>query len=48
MPEGILGLLKEVSNGEAISNERLQQALNDFNDREWKVGAALRRIDFIC
>jgi hypothetical protein len=45
-PKGILSLLKEVADGEKLSEERIQQFLNDFNDREWKVEAALHRVDF--
>jgi hypothetical protein len=39
-------LLKEVAAGRALSEQQVQHALNDFNDREWNVEAALERIDF--
>jgi hypothetical protein len=45
-PKGILSLLKEVAKGEPLAEERIQKALTDFNDREWRVEAALQRIDF--
>jgi hypothetical protein len=45
-PTGILSLLKEVAAGHELSDKRIQKALSDFNDREWKVEAALRRVDF--
>lgn len=45
-PRGVLSLLHEVANGEELSEKRIQQALSDFNDREWRVGEALRRINF--
>jgi hypothetical protein len=45
-PGGILSLLKEVAVGKELSDRRIQKALSDFNDREWKVEAALRRVDY--
>jgi hypothetical protein len=45
-PKGILSLLKEVADGEPLTEKRIQNALIDFNDREWKVEKALQRIDF--
>jgi hypothetical protein len=39
-------LLKEVAAGHELSDNRIQKALSDFNDREWKVEAAPRRVDF--
>jgi hypothetical protein len=45
-PKGILSLLHDVVNGEELSDGRIQQALGDFNDREWAVTEALQRIDF--
>jgi flagellar biosynthesis regulator FlbT len=45
-PAGILNLLKEVAAGKELSDKRIQKALSDFNDREWKVEAALQRVDF--
>ncbi len=45
-PTGIFSLLKEVAAGKELSDKRIQKALNDFNDREWKVEAALQRVDF--
>lgn len=45
-PRGVLGLLRQVVEGEVLSEKRIQQALGDFNDREWKVARALQRIDF--
>ena len=45
-PRGVLSLLHEVADGEELSEKRVQQALGDFNDREWKVAEALRRINF--
>jgi hypothetical protein len=45
-PDGILSLLKEIVAGRTPSEQRIQHALNDFNDREWNVEAALQRIDF--
>lgn len=47
MPKGILSLLYEVVDGEELSDRRIQQALGDFNDREWAVADALQRIDFL-
>jgi flagellar biosynthesis regulator FlbT len=45
-PTGILSLLREVAAGKKLTETRIQKALSDFNDREWKVEAALRRVDF--
>jgi hypothetical protein len=45
-PRGILSLLHQVADGEEITQDRIQQALSDFNDREWQVAEALQRIDF--
>jgi hypothetical protein len=45
-PRGIVSLLKEVANGETLTEERIQQALTDFNDREWRVEEVLRRINY--
>jgi hypothetical protein len=41
-----LSLLKEVAAGRVLPEQRVQHALNEFNDREWNVEAALQRIDF--
>lgn len=46
MPRGIHSLLREVAEGEELTEKRIQQALSDFNDREWKVESALQHIDF--
>ena len=46
MPNGVLSILKQMAEGEAIPAERIQQALIAFNDREWQVRSALRAIDF--
>jgi flagellar biosynthesis regulator FlbT len=43
---GVLSLLHQVADGEELSEERVQQALSDFNDRDWTVANALRRINF--
>ncbi|WP_439358606.1 hypothetical protein [Bradyrhizobium sp. DASA03007] len=44
-PSGILSLLRQVVDGDELSDKRIQQALNDFNDREWEIARALRRIE---
>jgi hypothetical protein len=46
MPKGVLSLLKEAERGDKLSPERIEQALTDFNDREWKVQDALHAINF--
>lgn len=46
-PNGVLRLLHQVVDGEELSDWRIQQALGDFNDREWAVADALQRIDFL-
>ncbi|WP_050628094.1 hypothetical protein [Bradyrhizobium viridifuturi] len=44
-PRGILSLLRQVVDGEELSHKRIQQALNDFNDREWEIARTLVRIE---
>jgi hypothetical protein len=45
-PDGILGLLKEVADGKRPTGARLQQALVDFNDRQWKIEGAIEGLEF--
>jgi hypothetical protein len=45
-PTGVITLLKEIARGDKVSPERLQQALVDFNDREWEVQAAAQSLDY--
>jgi hypothetical protein len=45
-PDGILSLLKEVAEGKRPTGPRLQQALVDFNDRQWKIEGAIERLEF--
>jgi len=42
---GVLDLLKDIDEGLRPTAERLEKALPDFNDREWRVEAALRRLN---
>lgn len=46
MPDGVLGLLKEIAGGDKVPGDRIKQALLDFNDRESEVSRALDSIDF--
>ena len=45
-PDGILSLLREVAEGESPTEERLTQALVDFNDRQWKIEGAVEGLEF--
>ena len=36
-PDGILGLLNEVAEGQKPTEKRLKQGLTDFNDRQWTI-----------
>jgi hypothetical protein len=45
-PDGILSLLKEVAQGARPTDERIRQALIDFNDRQWKIEGAVERLEF--
>ena len=45
-PHGILSLLKEVADGEKPTSARLQQALVDFNDRQWKIEGAIAGLEY--
>lgn len=45
-PDGVISLLREIESGKRLSAARIQQALTDFNDREWKVKEALGALNF--
>jgi hypothetical protein len=45
-PDGILSLLNEVSEGKSPTDARVQQALIDFNDRQWKIEGAANGLGF--
>jgi hypothetical protein len=45
-PDGILSLLNEVAKGERPTDERIRQALIDFNDRQWKIEGATEGLEF--
>jgi hypothetical protein len=45
-PDGILSLLKEVAEGNRPTDERIRQALIDFNDQQWKIEGAIEGLEF--
>jgi hypothetical protein len=45
-PDGVLQFLKDIEAGKPIDPERIKVALTSFNDRQWEVEEALKKIDF--
>jgi hypothetical protein len=45
-PDSILSFLEEVAEGNRPTDERIRQALIDFNDRQWKIEGAVERLEF--
>jgi hypothetical protein len=45
-PDGILGLLNEVAEGQKPTEKRLKQGLTDFNDRQWTIERSLERLEW--
>ncbi|MEN0654317.1 MULTISPECIES: hypothetical protein [Hyphobacterium] len=45
-PDGVKALLESIVEGNSPTIEEIENALPDFNDAEWRVDRALRRIEF--